>query len=48
MALVYRESGKGEKALPHLRTAVNIWEHADPDFEPAVKARRKLAEWDRP
>jgi len=47
MALVYYEMGKNEKALEHMGRAVRIWEDADPDYEPALKAREKLAEWDR-
>jgi len=47
MALVYYEMGKTEKALEHMRRTVSIWENADPDYEPAMKAREKLEEWDQ-
>ncbi len=46
MALVYYEMGKTGKALEHLKKTVSIWENADPDYEPALKAREKLEEWE--
>lgn len=46
MALVFYEMGKTEKALEHMKRTVSIWENADPDYEPALKAREKLGEWE--
>jgi len=46
IAFVYYETGKMEKALEHMKKTVSIWENADPDYEPALKAREKLAEWE--
>lgn len=46
MALFYREAGKNEKALYHMMRVVSIWEHADDDFEPAIRARALLSEWE--
>jgi len=42
--LVYAERGKKDEALEYLKKAQNIWEDADPDYKPAIKAREKLAE----
>lgn len=42
IALLYQETGKKEDALSHMRRVVNIWENADPDFEPAIKAYEAL------
>ncbi len=47
MALVYYETGKTEKSMEHMKKTVSIWENADPDYEPAMKAREKLEEWKR-
>ena len=44
MGLVYAERGKKDEALEYLKKAQNIWEDADPDYKPAMKAREKLAE----
>jgi tetratricopeptide (TPR) repeat protein len=45
LALVYAESGDMSKALEHLKKALKVWEEADSDYEPAIKARQKLEEW---
>jgi len=45
MALVQSERGNQEKALEHLKTALDIWQNADAEYEPAKSAREKLAEW---
>ncbi len=44
MGLVYADWGKDDKALEYLKKAQSIWEDADTDYEPAMKAREKLAE----
>lgn len=44
IALVYADMGSGEKALEHLQIALDVWKEADHEFEPAQKARQKLAE----
>jgi hypothetical protein len=44
MALVDAEQGDTEAALEHLRAALEVWSEADPAFEPAQRAREKLAE----
>ncbi|MEA3479271.1 MAG: hypothetical protein U9R60_13875 [Bacteroidota bacterium] len=46
MALVCYATGKKENALAHLNRVLSIWENADPDFEPAIKAREVLKEWE--
>lgn len=38
------EEGDVEGAAEHLRRALAAWENADEDFEPARRARAKLAE----
>jgi class 3 adenylate cyclase/tetratricopeptide (TPR) repeat protein len=43
LALVYAETGKTDRAVEHLKGALHTWAPADPDFEPAQKAREKLA-----
>ncbi len=45
MALVQSERGNQEKALEHLKTALDVWQNADAEYEPAKLAREKLAEW---
>jgi len=44
IGLVYVERGKNDEALEYLKRAQSIWEDADPDYEPAMKARVKMAE----
>jgi tetratricopeptide (TPR) repeat protein/TolB-like protein len=44
MALVYAERGDRDKALDHLGTALDTWRDAEPAYEPARRARDKLAE----
>ena len=44
LGLVYADWGKDDKALEYFRKVQSIWENADPDYEPAMKAREKLAE----
>jgi tetratricopeptide (TPR) repeat protein len=45
LALVQAEKGEREEALASLSKALDVWEPADPEFEPARKARDKLLEW---
>ncbi len=45
IALLYADMGKKEKALEHLKIALDVWKNADPEYKPAQKAREKLAEW---
>jgi tetratricopeptide (TPR) repeat protein len=44
LGLVYADSGDREKALEHLRTALEVWSDADTVYKPAREAREKLAE----
>jgi DNA invertase Pin-like site-specific DNA recombinase/tetratricopeptide (TPR) repeat protein/predicted RNA-binding Zn-ribbon protein involved in translation (DUF1610 family) len=44
LGLVYAERGKKDEALEYLKRAQIIWEDADPDYEPALKTREKMAE----
>ena len=46
LALVYWEQDEKEQAMGHLKTALNVWEEADPGFKLAKKAREKLADWE--
>jgi tetratricopeptide (TPR) repeat protein len=43
LGLVYSEWGKEEKALEYLKRALSVWEKADPDYEPATRARELLS-----
>ncbi|MCD4696425.1 MAG: tetratricopeptide repeat protein [Bacteroidales bacterium] len=43
-ARIYKEKGKQDKVIEHLNRCLNIWEDADKDFEPALKAKEALAE----
>ncbi len=43
MALIYQDLGKGQAAVEHLESALDIWKGADPEFKPAQKARAALA-----
>jgi tetratricopeptide (TPR) repeat protein len=45
MALAHADAGDMGAAMEHLKKALEVWEEADPDYEPAQKAREKLAEW---
>ena len=45
IALVYADMGDKEKALVHLKIALEIWKDADPVYKPAQEARKKLEEW---
>ncbi len=42
LARAYAESGQSEKAVEHLELALQVWENADPAFEPAQEARADL------
>ena len=44
MALVLEAQGDIQGAVGHLRRALDAWETADADFEPALEVREKLAE----
>ena len=44
-ALLYADMGKKEKALEHLKIALEIWKDTDPEYIPAQKAIEKLKEW---
>jgi tetratricopeptide (TPR) repeat protein len=44
LALVFAESGDKKRAVEYLNQALDIWKNADPEFIPAQKARKKLAE----
>ncbi|MBC8230865.1 tetratricopeptide repeat protein [bacterium] len=45
IALVYSDMGDREKALEHLKMALEVWKDADAEYKPAKRAREKLAEW---
>ena len=47
MALLMETRGEIGAAVEHLTSALTVWEHADEDFEPAQRARMKLAELSR-
>jgi tetratricopeptide (TPR) repeat protein/TolB-like protein len=44
IALVYSAAGDREKALEHLRAALEVWSEAEPGYEFAREARAALAE----
>jgi tetratricopeptide (TPR) repeat protein len=43
LALVFADRGDTAQAVRHLETALTVWENADPGYEPAQRAREKLA-----
>jgi len=45
IALVYADMGNKEKALEHLKIALDIWKDADPVYKPAQEAKEKKEEW---
>jgi len=47
MALLMETQGDTRTAVEHLKSAVAVWEPADEDYEPARRARTKLAELSR-
>ena len=47
MALLMETRGEIGAAVEHLTSALTVWEPADEDFEPAQRARTKLAELSR-
>lgn len=47
MALLMETQGDTRTAVEHLTSALTVWEPADEDFEPAQRARTKLAELSR-
>jgi tetratricopeptide (TPR) repeat protein len=44
MARVYNDSGDRAKTIEHLSVALEVWEDAEPRYEPAREARELLAE----
>ncbi len=44
LALLYLDMGNKEKAAEHLKIAVEIWKDADPGYNPAQSAKKRLAE----
>jgi tetratricopeptide (TPR) repeat protein/class 3 adenylate cyclase len=43
MAMVYADMGNKNEALKHLNMALDVWKDADPDYIPALDAKRELA-----
>ncbi|HSG81462.1 MAG TPA: tetratricopeptide repeat protein, partial [Gemmatimonadota bacterium] len=48
MAMVYADGGDRRSAIEHLTSALEVWEAAEPQYEPAHEAREKLAELSGP
>jgi tetratricopeptide (TPR) repeat protein len=44
LGFIYAAWGRNDKAREYLTKALAVWEDADPGFQPAKKAREKLAE----
>ena len=44
LALVLADRGNPDQAVAHLETALSVWENADANFDPAERARGRLAE----
>lgn len=42
LALLYQEKEDKENALKHIKIAVEIWKDADPNYNPALEARKVL------
>lgn len=45
LSMLYLGKGDNEKALTHLKKALEIWKDADPNYKPALLAKKKLAEF---
>ena len=45
LALSYNEMKNNDKAIEHMKIAVDIWKDADKEFSIAQDARSKLKEW---
>jgi serine/threonine protein kinase/Tfp pilus assembly protein PilF len=45
LALLYHDMEEEKKALEHLNKALSVWDKAQSDYKPAIKARGTLAEW---
>jgi len=46
IALLYHQEGKQDKALEHMKIALDIWDNADPDYIYAQKAKAIFQNWD--
>ena len=44
LALIYEEKGDTEEAIKHLEITNRVWENADPEYQIAADARKKLEE----
>jgi tetratricopeptide (TPR) repeat protein len=44
LGLIYHEWGKEDKALEYLNRSLTVWEEADPDYEPAARAKALFAD----
>ena len=47
LALSYNKMKNNDKALEHIRLAVNIWKYADKGYSIAQEAKSKLEEWSK-
>ena len=45
IAKSYYANGNKEKALSHLKTALDVWKNADSTYKPAIEAHEKWAQW---
>ena len=45
LALSYNEMNNNDKAIEHMKIAVDIWKDADKEFSVADDARSKLEQW---
>ena len=45
LALSYNEMKNNDKAIEHMKIAVDIWKDADKEFNIAQDAQSKLKEW---
>ena len=45
LALSYNEMNNNDKAIEHMKIAVDIWKDADKEFSVADDARSKLKKW---
>ncbi len=46
LALTYKEKGKTKEAIKLLKSSLETWKDADPEYKPAQKAREKMKEWE--
>ena len=47
IAKSYYTNGNRQKALEHLKTALDVWKDSDPTYKLAIEVRSKWSEWNQ-